>query len=315
VGDGATARPGQLGPMEPRPPTRHAATLGLGGFCPWRRNRVLFPLAASAIRPRANARRPFAARSQPRPALAEAAQVAKELAEVPDVGTAKAPVALVFDYDSAYAWESQPQGADFDYFQLVFDCYRALRRAGLSVDVVPKSVDPSAYEITFAPGLLTVPESLQGGLVVAGPRAGSKTEEMTIPEGLGPDITGLSTKVTFVESLPPFAPMTLAGGGAFIKWREALETTDTVILHLEEGAPAAVRNGQMIYIAGWPDAAGWRRILEMLAEQAGLDLMDLPPDLRLRETDSHRFWFNYGPRTVTYQHITLPAAAVHWEAK
>ena len=251
----------------------------------------------------------------PAPALAEAAQVAKELAEVPDVGTAKAPVALVFDYDSAYAWESQPQGADFDYFQLVFDCYRALRRAGLSVDVVPKSVDPSAYEITFAPGLLTVPESLQGGLVVAGPRAGSKTEEMTIPEGLGPDITGLSTKVTFVESLPPFAPMTLAGGGAFIKWREALETTETVILHLEEGAPAAVRNGQMIYIAGWPDAAGWRRILEMLAEQAGLDLMDLPPDLRLRETDSHRFWFNYGPRTVTYQHITLPAAAVHWEAK
>lgn len=88
-----------------------------------------------------------------------------------------------------------------------------------------------------------------------------------------------------------------------------------MILHLEEGAPAAVRNGQMIYIAGWPDAAGWRRILEMLAEQAGLDLMDLPPDLRLRETDSHRFWFNYGPRTVAYQHITLPAAAVHWEAK
>jgi beta-galactosidase len=152
----------------------------------------------------------------------------------------KPQVALVFDYDSAYAWESQPQGADFDYFQLVFDCYRALRRAGLSVDVVPKSVDPSAYEITFAPGLLTVPESLQGGLVVAGPRAGSKTEEMTIPEGLGPDITGLSTKVTFVESLPPFAPMTLAGGGAFIKWREALETTDTVILHLEEGAPAGL---------------------------------------------------------------------------
>ena len=251
----------------------------------------------------------------PAPALAEAAQVAAELAQMPDVGTARAQVALIFDYDSAYAWESQPQGADFDYFQLVFNCYQALRRAGLSVDVVPKSVDPSAYKITFAPGLLTVPESLHGGLVVAGPRAGSKTEELTIPEGLGPDIAGLSTKVTFVESLPPFAPMALAGGGAFIKWREAIETTDAVILHLEGGAPAAVRQGQMIYIAGWPDDAGWRRILEMLAEQAGLDLLNLPPDLRLRETDSHRFWFNYGPRTVTYQEMTLPAAGVHWEAK
>ncbi len=88
-----------------------------------------------------------------------------------------------------------------------------------------------------------------------------------------------------------------------------------MILHLEGGAPAAVRQGQMIYIAGWPDDAGWLRILEMLAEQAGLDLLNLPPDLRLRETDSHRFWFNYGPRTVTYQEMTLPAAGVHWEAK
>jgi beta-galactosidase len=88
-----------------------------------------------------------------------------------------------------------------------------------------------------------------------------------------------------------------------------------VILRFEEGAPAAVRNAQMIYIAGWPDAAGWRRILEMLTEQAGLNLMDLPPDLRLRETDSHRFWFNYGPRSVTFHGMTLPAAGVLWESK
>jgi beta-galactosidase len=53
----------------------------------------------------------------------------------------------------------------------------------------------------------------------------------------------------------------------------------------------------------------------MLTEQAGLDLMDLPPDLRLRETDSHRFWFNYGPRSVTFNGMTLPAAGVLWESK
>jgi beta-galactosidase len=67
VGHGATARPGQLGAMEPSPPPWHAAPLGMGGFCPWRANRVLFSLATSALRPRANARRPIAPRPQPGP--------------------------------------------------------------------------------------------------------------------------------------------------------------------------------------------------------------------------------------------------------
>ncbi len=70
------------------------------------------------------------------PALAEARQVARELAEMPEAGTARAPVALIFDYASDWAWRTQPQGADFDYFRLSFAFYRALRRAGLSVDVI-----------------------------------------------------------------------------------------------------------------------------------------------------------------------------------
>ena len=49
---------------------------------------------------------------------------------MPDAGTATAPVALVFDYASAWAWETQPQGRDFDYFRLVFDFYKGLRRLG-----------------------------------------------------------------------------------------------------------------------------------------------------------------------------------------
>ncbi|MDT2076460.1 MAG: beta-galactosidase trimerization domain-containing protein, partial [Planktomarina sp.] len=243
----------------------------------------------------------------------DAAQVAAELAELPDVGTALARVALVFDYDSAYAWETQPQGTDFDYFQMVFDCYRALRRAGWSVDVVPKTVDPSTYKITFAPGLLTVPTTLTGGLVVTGPRAGSKTEELTIPAGLIPQISGLKTKVTYVESLPPFAPMPLIGGGAFEKWRESLETQDTVILQLDDGAPAAVRSGDIIYLAGWPNPSLWRRLLGQLAQEQDLPMMDLPRDIRVRDTDTHRFWFNYGTKPIKWNNITLPAAGVYWE--
>lgn len=247
------------------------------------------------------------------PALGDCTQVAAELASAPDVGTARADVALVFDYDSAYAWEVQPQGADFDYFQLVLDTYRALRRKGLSIDITPKTVDPSAYKVTFAPGLLTVPETLTHGRVVLGPRAGSKTEELSIPAGMAPDIAGLNTKVRLVESLPPFAPMPVAGGGAFEKWREELETTDRVEMTLTTGAAAIVRAGDITYLGGWPDAALWARIIDGLAEELDLNTIDLPQDLRIRDTDTHRFWFNYGPEAVTFNGKTHPPAGVDWE--
>ena len=251
--------------------------------------------------------------SKAAPALDDVTQVANELKKFQNVGTTKAQVALIFDYDSAYAWEAQPQGEDFDYFNLVFDCYRALRRAGWSVDVVPKTVDPTTYKITFAPGLLTIPTTLKGGLIVAGPRAGSKTEELTISTESNPGIPGLKTKITYVESLPPFAPMTLSGGGAFEKWREAIETQDRVILQLEGGEPAAIRAGDIIYLAGWPDPSAWRRLLVKLAQEKNLPIMDLPKEIRIRDTETHRFWFNYGPNEVTCNNITLPAAGVHWE--
>ena len=136
---------------------------------------------------------------------------------------------------------------------------------------------------------------------------------LTIPEGMIPQITGLETKVTYVESLPPFAPMSLSGGGAFEKWREAIETEDTVILRLEDGAPAVVRAGDIIYLAGWPDPSLWRRLLIQLAQEQDLPNMDLPQDIRIRDTQTHRFWFNYGPKEVTWNDIMLPAAGVHWE--
>jgi beta-galactosidase len=61
--------------------------------------------------------------SVPAPAFDEAGQVARELALMPDQGTAAAKVGLVFDYVSAWAWDIQPQGRDFSYFRLVFDTH------------------------------------------------------------------------------------------------------------------------------------------------------------------------------------------------
>jgi hypothetical protein len=66
VGDGAAARPGELGALQPRPAARHGAALDLGGLRPRRRGGELFPLAAGALRAGADACRPAAPRQRRR---------------------------------------------------------------------------------------------------------------------------------------------------------------------------------------------------------------------------------------------------------
>ena len=55
------------------------------------------------------------------PGLAEVTRVAREIEHLPEIGAGRSRCALVFDYPSAWAWEAQPHGADFDYFALCFD--------------------------------------------------------------------------------------------------------------------------------------------------------------------------------------------------
>jgi beta-galactosidase len=60
-------------------------------------------------------------------AIEEVRQVGAEIGDAPDVVSAKAPVAIVFDYDADFAWATQPYGRDLSYFGLVFHMYKALR--------------------------------------------------------------------------------------------------------------------------------------------------------------------------------------------
>ncbi|MEL6549556.1 MAG: beta-galactosidase [Pseudomonadota bacterium] len=256
----------------------------------------------------------------PAPGQAEAAAVAREIEELPDVGTAAAQVALIFDYESAYAWEAQPQGADFDYFHLVYETYRALRAAGLNIDILPPD-QPSyeGYTLIFAPGLLHLDAARQsalrasGATLVLGPRTGLKTPELSIAVPLGPGIEGLDTRVTQVESLPPAHPISLPEGGAIWKWFEHLAGTAPTEELTADGQPVLVGAGKCHYLAGWPDPDAMARIVRRLAAKAGLTPMALPEGLRVRDTDQHRFWINYGSEPVTFEGRTIGAADILWE--
>ncbi|MEM8632308.1 MAG: beta-galactosidase [Pseudomonadota bacterium] len=258
--------------------------------------------------------------AEPAQGLFEARAVAEELPEAPLVSAPRAEVALVFDYPSQWTWEVQPQGADFDYFELIFACYRGLRRLGLNVDIVP--ADGSGLEgrkLILAPGLATMGDGMLrvladfGGLALIGPRSNAKTTEMSIPVPMPPNLPGLDIAVSRVESLPPGLPAPVDGGGEVIRWLEHLEGAAQPALALTGGAPLLVRNGGLHYLGGWPDDQLLDRILLSLCAEADISVTAMPGALRQRQTGDHRFLFNYGTEAVRFEGREIPAAGVVWE--
>ncbi|MDV7143903.1 beta-galactosidase [Tropicimonas sp. TH_r6] len=257
--------------------------------------------------------------SAPAPALAEAAQVAEEIASLPEIRPAQAPVAILFDYASAWAWETQPQGADFDYFELVLDTYRGLRKLGLSVDFLPLDANVSDHHLILAPGLFTLPESLKAslaardGITILGPRSGTRSPEFEIPVPLPPALPGLDSTIALTESLPPSAPEPLAQGGAVLHWLERLEGTAEVVEETQSGQPVLTRSGGLHYLAGWPDETAFARILTRACAELGLAVTEMPEGLRCRDTESHRFYVNYAPEPIDFDGVTIATAGVTWK--
>ena len=260
--------------------------------------------------------------SAPAQAFGEAGQVATELAAMPDVETGPSDVALVFDYASAWAWETQPQGRDFSYFRLVFETYKSLRRLGLNVDILPPdTADLSGYKLVLAPGVATLSNPFlaalraHNGLSLIGPRTNSKTTEFATPVPLPPNLPGLNATIARVESLPPDVPVPLTNGGNFLHWREKLETTAQIVEAATDGWPALIRAGGLHYLAGWPDEVAFARILTAICQEIGLETDPLPEGLRLRDTATHRFVFNYNAVPVEWGGVIIPPAGVHWQQR
>ncbi|WDA42792.1 beta-galactosidase [Erythrobacter sp. BLCC-B19] len=255
---------------------------------------------------------------------AEAApEVRKAAARLAGIGpqvTARAPAALVFSYEAAWAVGIQPQGQSFRYLELVFECYSALRERGLDVDIVAPSADLSGYRMVLVPTLPIIPdgfaETLAGLIspVLIGPRSGSKTASFSIPEDLAPGAlkAAIPLAVTRVESLRDGIAEP-AEGFAVTRWRE--DVTSGLSPEITDGAGRGVvyRHGPIRYCAIWPDRALLRLLVERMAGEAGVDLFDLPEGVRVRRTGSHVFTFNYGAEPVAVPHIgaTLAPASCH----
>lgn len=256
--------------------------------------------------------------SQDAPGRQEARQVADVLAKLPALETTRAPFALIFDYPSDWAWTTQPQGDGFDYFDVVFNAYRGLRRAGFSIDILPASTrDFAGYKLVLAPALAVVQQEMvdavltSGALLLIGPRSGAITEDFSIPAGGRPDIQGLELDLDRVETMPPGDPFgKVSGGGMIEHWFEHVSGGAQTLMALASGAPILSASENIWYLGGCPDDALWDRVIESAAAQVGLSVEHLPQGVRRRVSGDVTFLINYNAHPVKSDGIEIAACGI-----
>ncbi len=240
----------------------------------------------------------------------EARAAACDLVTLGDLGLPAKSVALLFSYEAAWLFDTQPQGRSFRYMELVFSFYTALRRLGLDVDILPADAALDGYAMVIAPSLPILSSQLAERLVsisvpvLFGPRSGSRTPDFQIPEGLPPGNLRAAMPITIprVESLRE-GLVEQGDGFTISRWFEHVETDLAPEEQLIDGRGVVYASGPFRYLAAWPDEALLARLLRRMAGEAGLVTVDLPADLRLRRAGDVTFSFNYGPDIIDLEGI------------
>ncbi len=154
---------------------------------------------------------------KPRRRFSEVRKMGRELQRVGGeiVGSeVKAEVALIFDWDSAFAFQIQPNNAAFDYIGHLKRYFAALHRRAVPVDVVPWDADLRHYKLVLAPAFYVMPAEAaarlaayveKGGTVLLDVRSGAKDGHNRVAEGPlpGPVAELCGVTVEEYDSLPP----------------------------------------------------------------------------------------------------------------
>jgi len=241
-----------------------------------------------------------------------------------------ADVAVMLDYDSAWALDSTPLGRRVDYFGHVRVLCRELRRMGAQVDFVKSGQDLSPYRVVVVPmPFLATREGAKqlevyvntGGRALVTAPAGYKTpvnaSSPTPPPG---ELTALlGVEVTEHDLVRPAASSAVVlrdGGGRFatsglcgvleLRGAEALASYES---DFYAGSPAVtVRRdgeGEAYYVAALASPELYRAVLSRALEGAGVQLCEWACEtievVPLQEASGEGrllFVLNHGSQTV-----------------
>lgn len=236
----------------------------------------------------------------------ETVQLGAELLKIGPLPKAtQAPVAMVYDYEASWITRIQPQGKDFDFSELMFRWYGAVRKLGLDVDFIAPGQSLKGYKLVLVPTMPYVNDAAErvfaaaDGVVMYGPRTGSKTRHHTLPANLppGPLQNLVKARVLEVASLRPGLAHKIKGKikGTAIRWRESLDLKGAKqIAHFENGQAAFIAAGNHHYLACWPDQTALDAAINYVVREAKLPALSLPEGVRLRRRGNLLFALNYG---------------------
>ena len=245
-----------------------------------------------------------------------------------------AEAALVFDYDSDWAFQIQPGHTALNYVSQATSWYGALSPGRSGIDVIVPGSDLSAYKIVVDPAPYVVSESQaarirdfvqKGGTFVSGFRLGVKTESNQIVKtplpGLLRDVMGVT-----VEDYAPiysgkpgvkFSGIVAGPDGECGIWADILQPSGADVLGTyatgaHAGKPAITMNsfgkGKAVYVGADLDAASLARVLRSLAASAGIiQPIDTPPgvELTVRKAGG-KPWIFLLNHTAAAQTVNLP---------
>jgi beta-galactosidase len=255
----------------------------------------------------------------------------KALSPELDGTTVVSDIGILYDYNSLWALETQPNTGDgFNYMEMASRWDKALARLGVTADAVRIDSDLSRYKVLIAPTVHVCPPATaarltayvqDGGTLILGPRSGVKEEEGAIVDALLP---GLLAELAgcYVEEYDAFnavAGLTMhvrdAGGSRYrahgladvLLSQGAAEPVLWYDDHYYAGRPAAVRNatgaGACTYLGTVLDDAGLHALLTRTLAETGIATReDLPESIettcRAGRAGRFRFYLNHADQPV-----------------
>ncbi|MFD7655471.1 beta-galactosidase [Actinosynnema sp. NPDC059797] len=221
----------------------------------------------------------------------EVERVGAEYARLAELvgSTVDAPVALVYDWESRWALEQPAHPtADFSYQDNALALYRALWRAGVTVDFVPPGADLSRYAAAVLPALYLVDDAtpyeryVEGGgrllvTYLSGVTDGRGHVHLGGHPGAFRDLLGVRTEEFF--PLGEGAAVSLDDGSSARVWTEDLRAEGARVLasYVDgplPGVPAVTRNdrgaGAAWYLACGLGGDGLDRLVQDVLDHAGV---------------------------------------------
>lgn len=219
--------------------------------------------------------------------------------------TQRAPVAIITSAEAQWVSDIECQGESYDFNQVQFSYYSALREIGVNVDFISVDDDFSNYSIIIAPSLPIIDDEFVDkcdkcdAMFIFGPRFGAKTQEFSYPNNLppGPLQRIAPFKILTVETLRvDCVEMFMWQGKQYenIIWREELEAPGAKILaRYKDGSPAIAQYNRIIYLSGLTNTEFLCDFLKEQCQTAGIRVYSFGKNIRVRQRGDLKFAFNY----------------------